>query len=1249
MLEHIVCPNCGNEFSLDISETRTRVVCGRCREEFVHTSDVVPIDENVDPSAETMEISAEGAEPGKNAAEEPEAPSKAEEEMARPGMTVGNYEIIEEVGRGAVGVVYKARQKNLNRMVALKILLAGQAASEEQIKRFHHEALAVAKLRHPNIVPVYDVGVHEGKHYFAMEYVDGRPLHRMMKKNRFSPNQALDVILKVASAISDAHKHGIIHRDIKPANIMIDESGRVQVMDFGLAKEVEADAQFTRSGTTMGTPNYMPVEQARGDNRNIDERSDIYSLGAVLYEMLTGVPPFVAETNLKTILKVINEEPLPPRRRNPHIHKDIETICVKAMEKEKSRRYQTVDEFIEDIKRFQAGEPILARPPSTIYRISKKFRKHRAVIAGSLSTIAVIVILVLLWNLIFPPQPPQPPGYVVENDRNGNKNNGANGERLPQLKKVVRYEDALLKGEEKKAFLEAALTSEQYGTDPTLISNLPGGKLPEQVEVETELQVAPDALGTLGICLYARTDRPTLENYAAGFVVTLDFREGALRQATFQNRQKKIPMVISPALKPEDGKFHVVVSRRGEYVLLTVNEQREPFRWTATGRTGLGEDHGEGVGIALSGRGIDFGPMSVREIFLPWSELYLSARKLFDSGSYPEARKEYERLLAAYSDERGDPDSKIPEEEFVRAELHTAICLAHEAGVYAEECDDARAARVAGKLREFIGKYAGSFPDDVLTAEECLLHVRFRVEGIDLATEAVKLADRYDGVESSEVLRTAFIKLPSKVIKKMLERDIKNIRPEDIEGFILLAEYDIAEGYLDDAAGVLEMLSDYYAYHGEFEMALQELDRILSLQFPDAEHNMYRKIARIKKARVYLLAGDYEQYTYTNGELYHISEERITKDDGTYDFVFDPLLGPHKVAWGRTALERWLSSPPSERKGDDLWTAHLKLSECLKYIEPEKPPKPEGSEGGKALEEWSRKMQAWQIEHLQWEMVILSASAELVRVEYARGTSPTVISKLLEPFQKNPNLADELRAELGTLLAEVLEHSKQYYRAREMCREIIDNYSNLVDSGIRAVNIIVQTRILEARDPVDISIEEIKRDLMLLDRFPNNSERKNVEARVDAMMKAAYVGAVQYAEAGRDEAGRETARGREIRRDLQKIWQEMEEVMNDAGLSSESFVRRMHELMEPGVRPTEAKILAYSRGAAMERDSYKRNEMKFTLALRLLLEDDPRSKRRAGALFEEIIEDDKLDEHWFTRFLKKYQKRWKEPVSSSST
>lgn len=1235
MLERIICPKCGNEFSLEIDEASTTVVCGRCREEFVHTSDVAPIEDGIDPMAETVEMRDKGQKKG-----------GAEKEVARPGMTIGNYEILEEIGRGAVGVVYKARQKSLDRLVALKILLAGQAASEEQIQRFHQEALAVAKLRHPNIVPVYDVGVHEGKHYFAMEYVDGKPLNHMMKKSRFTPNEALDIILKVSEAISDAHRHGIIHRDIKPANIMMDEAGRVQVMDFGLAKEVEADGQFTRSGTTMGTPNYMPVEQAQGDNRNIDARSDIYSLGAVLYEMLTGVPPFVAETNLKTILKVINEEPLPPRRRNPYIHRDIETICTKAMEKDKSRRYETVDAFIKDIRRFQAGEPIQARPASAIYRISKKIRKYRAVIAGSVGTIVAIVVLALLWNLIFPPQPPGP----VRPE--------GNGPIIPALVRPVEatklplYEGEI-PAEARNVFLTTAAAGDQFLAIP-----IEADRLPDLIEADMDILVAPDAVGDFGVCLYAQTDRNERTGFYSGFVISFNFTGGALHRVTLMSGGVSYNpfFVPSPPLRTGDGRLHVRLWRDSQDVFVRLGEAAEPMKFSAAETSGLKPEHGEGVGLALYGRGIDWENLRVQEIVPPWDKLRESAYDMFRAGKYTEARIRYEKFLAAYR----KTDSKIDEEEFFRAELYIAVCLANEAGLYNEVFDRARLTAAGEKLAGVVENYGQieKFRPQIEPAEEDLLLIRLRLSDMDLVEltrEAAQIASNYKGlVEAGDITERAFRKLPRSVVKALFD---KEITPEKIGTYNQMAKYYVAAGELNDAAELLQSLSDYYAGRGEFEKARNELDKILALQFEDKTDNIYRKAARIRRAETYLKSDDRKQYNEANAELFHLCQTVVYKDDVAY-FVFDPALGPQKVAWGRNYLEQWLASPSHQRDNDALYSAHRLLTECLRYIEPEKPPEPDKAaldamqppQRKAVLDRYALKQQMWLAEHLAWRIVMLNASLELVRVEYARGTSPIVMRNLLEPFRKNPNIANELRAQLAEVLARLYSHSNQFAQARQLCREIIDNYGELAEAGVRAVDLIVETHMIEGirgkYDTADINVEQMKNDLTLLERFPD-ADRRNIETRIDAAMKAAFARALQYRDCGRDESGRETPEGEKIRKDYGEMMQAMEDAMNKSGLSSESYARQMHEMMNPGAALSSDSVAAYESNMARQQDSYKRNEMKFTLVVKLLFENTPAAGQRAAELIEEIKQEDPLDEYWFTRFLKEYEKRGKEPPSSA--
>jgi len=305
------------------------------------------------------------------------------------GRKVGNYTILAEVSRGAMGVVYKARQHELDRIVAIKVLIAGEMASEAQVERFRREARAAARLRHPAIVPIHEVGVFEGKHYYTMDFIEGRDLGSLIRERKITIRRALDVAAEVADALEYAHRQGVIHRDIKPSNIMIDNDGRVHITDFGLAKQLGSDPEFTRTGTTIGTPAYMPPEQASGESHRVDRRADIYSLGAVLYEMLTGRPPFSGDTMMNTLMQVLNDEPIPPKRLNPRIHRDIQTIVQKAMEKSPERRYQTMEAFAADIRAFIAGESISAKPAGPLYRAWRFLRRHSA---AALAALAVLTI-----------------------------------------------------------------------------------------------------------------------------------------------------------------------------------------------------------------------------------------------------------------------------------------------------------------------------------------------------------------------------------------------------------------------------------------------------------------------------------------------------------------------------------------------------------------------------------------------------------------------------------------------------------------------------------------------------------------------------------------------------------------------------------------------------------------------------------------------------------------------------------------
>jgi eukaryotic-like serine/threonine-protein kinase len=286
----------------------------------------------------------------------------------------GDYELLEEIGHGGMGVVYKARQKSLDRMVALKLLLFGPHAPPESVKRFRAEAVATAALQHPNIVAIHEVGFCEGQHFIAMDYVEGRHLGQVISDFGFRISdfqRRARWVKTIAEAIHYAHERGILHRDLKPANVMIDANDQPRVTDFGLAKRLEGDSELTVTGQVLGSPNYMPPEQATGKRGTVSRRSDVYALGAILYHALTIRPPFVGEGMADTVQQVLNVEPVSPRVLNPSVPADLETVCLKCLEKEPSKRYATAQMLAEELGRFLEGKPVLARP---VGRLAKTWR-----------------------------------------------------------------------------------------------------------------------------------------------------------------------------------------------------------------------------------------------------------------------------------------------------------------------------------------------------------------------------------------------------------------------------------------------------------------------------------------------------------------------------------------------------------------------------------------------------------------------------------------------------------------------------------------------------------------------------------------------------------------------------------------------------------------------------------------------------------------------------------------------------------
>jgi len=315
----------------------------------------------------------------------------------------GDYELLEEIARGGMGVVYKARQKSLNRVVAVKMILAGKLAGSSDVDRFYAEAQAAASLQHPNIVAIHEVGEHDGQHYFSMDFIEGTSLAALVRENPLPARKAARYVEQIARAIEYAHQKGTIHRDIKPSNVLIDAADEPRVTDFGLAKRIEGDSALTGTGQVLGTPSYMPPEQAGGQRGEVGPASDVYSLGAVLYESLVGRPPFRAETPLDTLLQVLEVEPVSPRLLNPKLPKDLETITLKCLQKAPRARYPTAAALADDLRRFLHDEPILAQPPSLADRAVRWVRKQRksavAAVAGSVVSVLVVAGALAGWRM----------------------------------------------------------------------------------------------------------------------------------------------------------------------------------------------------------------------------------------------------------------------------------------------------------------------------------------------------------------------------------------------------------------------------------------------------------------------------------------------------------------------------------------------------------------------------------------------------------------------------------------------------------------------------------------------------------------------------------------------------------------------------------------------------------------------------------------------------------------------------------
>ena len=354
-------------------------------------------------SGELAALPSESADQRANQAQPPNWPG------ALPGK-IGDYELLEEIGRGGMGVVFKARQVSLGRIVALKMILRAELASSADRTRFRAEAESVAQLNHPHIVPIYEVGQHNGQPFFSMKYIEGTTLAKRLADGPLPPREAAELLVPVCRAIADAHGCGLLHRDLKPSNILIDREGRPYVTDFGLARRfspassdsesgqgVPFAASLTQSGEILGTPGYMAPEQAAGRRGNINPATDVYSLGANLYAMLTGRPPFQAASPVDTVLMVLEQDPPLPRLLNPKVDPDLEMIALKCLQKPSDLRYASPAALADDLEAYLANEPISARSSHFYQVVSRAFREtHHAAVLENWGLLWIWHSLVLL-------------------------------------------------------------------------------------------------------------------------------------------------------------------------------------------------------------------------------------------------------------------------------------------------------------------------------------------------------------------------------------------------------------------------------------------------------------------------------------------------------------------------------------------------------------------------------------------------------------------------------------------------------------------------------------------------------------------------------------------------------------------------------------------------------------------------------------------------------------------------------------
>ncbi|MDE0867097.1 MAG: serine/threonine-protein kinase [Rubripirellula sp.] len=472
------------ELAEDGDPATPEALCADCPELAEELSRRVAMLKNMDSVFDTTTIGMDFDEP-------------AVTEFSVPG-----YEMLGKIGTGGMGVVYKARQTKLDRVVAIKTMRGGLSATQKDIDRFQTEAESAAKLLHPGIVAIHEVGEVDGRHFFSMDFVEGQNLDELIRDTSLSGERAARYLNSIAESIEVAHGHGILHRDLKPSNVLIDSSDRPRISDFGLAKRIASDSKHTATGQIIGTPSYMPPEQAIGDNENVGCRSDVYALGGLLYAMLTGRPPFRADSSVATVMQVINDEPVPPRRLNSGIDQDLETICLKCLEKDPRVRYETAAEVANECQRFLNGHPIQARPISSVARGGRWCRRNPA-IAILVAAFFVTLLLGTCISTYFAIRANENAIASNNHARNAEKNHL---EALGNLKQVRKQKQIAEQNEERanRAEAKAVKQSSQLQVQATQLQTQTTELQTQTTELQTQTRLLRQSIHSY-LKMYLRT------------------------------------------------------------------------------------------------------------------------------------------------------------------------------------------------------------------------------------------------------------------------------------------------------------------------------------------------------------------------------------------------------------------------------------------------------------------------------------------------------------------------------------------------------------------------------------------------------------------------------------------------------------------------------------------------------------------------------------------------------------------------